>query len=123
HKGATEAGIPSAEAEWNNSVMDRTINMVERDKNHPCVVIWSLGNEATYKTYPMDENYPFYNSTQWILKRDPSRLRKYERDNRYTKGSPEKSIVDIYSSQYWSVSGVLGHVTNTANKAPYIQSE
>ncbi|GAA0084811.1 hypothetical protein UT300007_12500 [Clostridium sp. CTA-7] len=123
HKGATEAGIPSAEAEWNNSVMDRTINMVERDKNHPSVVIWSLGNEATYRTYPMDENYPFYNSTQWILKRDPSRLRKYERDNRYTKGNPEKSIVDIYSSQYWSVSGVLGHVTNTANKAPYIQSE
>ena len=87
HKGAIEADIPSGESEWNNSVMDRTINMVERDKNHPSVVIWSLGNEATYRTYPMNDSYCFYNSTQWILERDPSRLRKYERDNRYTKGN------------------------------------
>ena len=75
HKGAIEADIPSGESEWNNSVMDRTINMVERDKNHPSVVIWSLGNEATYRTYPMNDSYCFYNSTQWILERDPSRLR------------------------------------------------
>ncbi len=74
HKGAIEADIPSGESEWNNSVMDRTINMVERDKNHPSVVIWSLGNEATYRTYPMNDSYCFYNSTQWILERDPSRL-------------------------------------------------
>lgn len=65
----------------------------------------------------------FYNSSKWILERDPSRLRKYERDNRYTKGQRENSIVDIYSSQYWGVSSVEGHVTNTNNKAPYIQSE
>lgn len=123
HKGAIEADIPSGEAEWNNSAMDRTKNMLERDKNHPSVVIWSLGNEATYRTYPMDESYAFYNTTQWILERDPSRLRKYERDNRYTKGDREQSMVDIYSSQYWGVSSVVGHVTNTANKAPYIQSE
>lgn len=123
HKGAIEADIPSGESEWNNSVMDRTINMVERDKNHPSVVIWSLGNEATYRTYPMNDSYCFYNSTQWILERDPSRLRKYERDNRYTKGNREQSMVDIYSSQYWGVSSVVGHVTNTNNKAPYIQSE
>lgn len=123
HKGAIEANIPSGESEWNNSVMDRTINMVERDKNHPSVVIWSLGNEATYRTYPMNDSYCFYNSTQWILERDPSRLRKYERDNRYTKGKREQSMVDIYSSQYWGVSSVVGHVTNTNNKAPYIQSE
>ena len=50
-------------------------------------MIWSLGNEATYQVYNMDENYCFYNSTQWILERDPSRIRKYERDNRYTKGA------------------------------------
>lgn len=123
HKGATEANIPSGEPEWNNSVMDRTKNMLERDKNHPSVVIWSLGNEATYRTYPMNDTYALYNATKWILERDPSRLRKYERDNRYTKGDRENSMVDIYSSQYWGVSGVVGHVTNTNNKAPYIQSE
>lgn len=123
HRGATEAGIPSAEPAWTNSTLDRTMNLVERDKNHASVIIWSLGNEATYATYTMNENYCMFVDTQWILERDPSRLRKYERDNRYTKGDRENSMVDIYSSQYWSVSSVESHVANTANKAPYIQSE
>lgn len=123
HSGATQADIPSGESAWNNSVMDRTMNMVERDKNHASVVIWSLGNEATYKAYPLDKNYCFYNSSQWILQRDPSRLRKYERDNRYTKNDRSKSMVDINSTQYWAVSGVEGWVTNKNNKIPYIQSE
>lgn len=123
HKGAIDSDIPSGFPVWNHSVMDRTKNMVERDKNHPCVVIWSLGNEATYRTYAKNENYCFFNSTRWILQRDPSRLRKYERDNRYTKGNREDSMVDIYSSQYWGVNSVESHVTNTDNKPPYIQSE
>lgn len=123
HIGATSSHIPSGYPIWNTSVMDRTQNMVERDKNHPSVVIWSLGNEATYRAYNMDENYCFYNSTQWILQRDPSRIRKYERDNRYTKGDRTKSMVDIYSSQYWGVDSVKSQVTNTGNKLPYIQSE
>lgn len=129
HRGATEAAqIPSAHKIWNNSVMDRTMNMVERDKNHPAVVIWSLGNEATYRTYPMNDNYCFWNSTQWILQRDPSRIRKYERDNRYavdTEGNivREQSMVDLYSTQYWGVGNVESHVSNKNNKLPYIQSE
>lgn len=123
HIGAVSSTIPSASAIWNTSVMDRTKNMVERDKNHPSVIIWSLGNEATYGTYTMDENYCFYNSSQWILKRDPSRIRKYERDNRYTQGDRAASMVDVYSSQYWSVESVKNHINNTNNKLPYIQSE
>lgn len=123
HKGATESQIPSAFPIWNTSVMDRTVNMVERDKNHASVVIWSLGNEATYQTYPKNESYTFWNTTQWILERDPSRLRKYERDNRSVKGDRSQSMVDIQSSQYWSVGSMEGNVTNKANKLPYIQSE
>ena len=129
HQGeSTGAGVPSKYPIWNNSIMARTQNMVERDKNHSSVIIWSLGNEATYATYPMNENYCFYNSTMWILERDPSRIRKYERDNRYALNEDgtfnrEGSMVDIYSSQYWSVSGIEGHVSNPNNKLPYIQSE
>jgi beta-galactosidase len=38
--------LPKGKKKWRESVIDRMIGMVERDKNHPSVVIWSLGNEA-----------------------------------------------------------------------------
>ena len=38
--------LPSNLPEWNHAFMERAIRMVERDKNHPSVIIWSLGNEA-----------------------------------------------------------------------------
>jgi beta-galactosidase len=52
--------------------LDRTIRMVERDKNHPSVIIWSLGNEAG--------NGPNFEATySWIKQRDVSRPVQYER--------------------------------------------
>lgn len=124
HSGSFgDTDIPSGRPIWNTAVMDRTKNMVERDKNHPSVVIWSLGNEATYKDHALDSNYCFYNSTRWILERDPSRVRKYERDNRYTEGSRASSMVDVYSTQYWPYEYAQSHITNKAQKLPYIQSE
>jgi beta-galactosidase len=36
----------SRHPEWKEAHMDRTVNMFERNKNHPSVIIWSLGNEA-----------------------------------------------------------------------------
>ena len=52
--------------------MSRTIGMVERDKNHPCVITWSLGNEA-------GNGYNFYQTYLWIKSRDNSRPVQYER--------------------------------------------
>ena len=52
--------------------LDRTIRMVERDKNHPSVIVWSLGNEAG--------NGPNFEATySWIKHRDSSRPVQYER--------------------------------------------
>ena len=62
-------------AEWRDAHMDRTMRMVERDKNHPSVVIWSLGNEAGF-----GEN--FKATSAWIKQRDPSRPVHYERAGR-----------------------------------------
>lgn len=36
----------SNDPQWVNAYLQRMIGMVERDKNHPCVIIWSLGNES-----------------------------------------------------------------------------
>lgn len=58
--------------EWAAAHLDRTIRMVERDKNHPSVIIWSLGNEAG--------NGPNFEATyRWIQQRDPRRPIHYER--------------------------------------------
>ncbi|MHA2246866.1 MAG: glycoside hydrolase family 2 TIM barrel-domain containing protein [Candidatus Hodarchaeales archaeon] len=58
--------------DWLESHLDRTIRMVEKDKNHPSVIIWSLGNEA-------GDGVNFAATYRWIHERDPSRPIHYER--------------------------------------------
>ena len=57
---------------WKEAHLERTQRMVERDKNHPSVIIWSLGNEA-------GNGVNFYATYDWIKERDPSRPVQYER--------------------------------------------
>lgn len=51
--------------------LDRTISMVERDKNHPSIIIWSLGNEA-------GDGANFVATSDWIHNRDNTRPVQYE---------------------------------------------
>ena len=51
--------------------LDRAVRMVERDKNHPSVILWSLGNESGYAA-----NHD--GMAGWIRTRDPSRPLHYE---------------------------------------------
>jgi len=39
---------PTLEPIWANAMLDRVVSMVERDKNHACIIVWSLGNESSY---------------------------------------------------------------------------
>jgi beta-galactosidase len=57
---------------WKAAHLERTIRMVERDKNHPSIIIWSLGNEA-------GNGVNFYATYDWIKERDKSRPVQYER--------------------------------------------
>lgn len=66
-KGGTLANDP----EWLEAHLYRTKNSVERDKNHPSIIIWSLGNEA-------GNGYNFYNTYLWIKQRDNTRPVQYE---------------------------------------------
>lgn len=68
--------------EWLAAHLDRTQRMVERDKNHPSVIIWSLGNEA-------GDGPNFEATSRWIKSRDPSRPVHYER----AEGRPHTDIV------------------------------
>ena len=130
HVGAVLSDIPSGYADWNTSVMDRTMNMVERDKNHASVLFWSLGNESTYdregqtvaQRYPLGGTYCFEQSSQWIYQTDPTRLRIYERDNRYTAADRAGSIVDCYTTQYATLDEMKKYLSS-GNTLPYFLEE
>ena len=120
HLGEQVLNMPANNPAFNPLLLDRAMNMVERDLNHPCIIIYSLGNESTYSEYPLDENYGMYNNSLWILAKDPSRLRMYERDNRYSDNR-ETSMVDIASSQYYSIEQMIA--ANKQYNIPYVQQE
>lgn len=70
---------PAYLEEWAPAHLDRQRRLVERDKNHPSVIIWSLGNECG--------NGPvFYDAYDWIKERDNTRLVQFEQagENRNT---------------------------------------
>ncbi|MBA7708662.1 Beta-galactosidase [subsurface metagenome] len=54
-------------------VIDRMVSMVERDKNHPCIFMWSLGNEAGF-------GKNFIKMKEAALSIDPTRPIHYEGD-------------------------------------------
>ncbi len=80
--GVTLAGRP----DWLAAHMDRTVRMVERDKNHASIIIWSLGNEA-------GDGANFDSTAAWIRARDPSRPILYE-------PSEERDNIDVVAPMY-----------------------
>ena len=91
---------------WKTAHVEREQRMVERDKNHPCVVIWSLGNEA-------GPGPNFEAAAQAIRDIDTSRPIHYERMN---------SVADIDSVMYPSVDGLIGQGRSDSPK-PFIMCE
>ena len=63
--------VPGNLPEWKECVVDRARSMLERDKNHPSVLIWSCGNES----YAGEDIVAM---SQFFRQRDPSRLVHYE---------------------------------------------
>lgn len=57
--------------EWHAAHLDRVVRLVERDKNHPSVIVWSLGNEAS-------NGKAFFDLYDWVKVRDASRPVQYE---------------------------------------------
>ncbi|MFF3967118.1 glycoside hydrolase family 2 TIM barrel-domain containing protein [Streptomyces griseorubiginosus] len=78
---------PSDDPAWREAYLDRTARLVERDKNHPSVVVWSLGNES-------GTGANLAAAAAWIRQRDDSRLIHYEGD------FASCAYVDLYSRMY-----------------------
>jgi len=84
--------------EWKKAHLDRIQRMVERDKNHPCVIIWSMGNEA-------GDGTTFEEASWWIHHRDPTRPVHYER-------ALLRPHVDLFSPMYASPARIEKYATS-----------
>jgi beta-galactosidase len=106
---------PTDDDRWTPALLDRAARMVERDKNHPSVVIWSLGNEA-------GTGRGLTAMAEWIHDRDASRLVHYE-------GDIDCRDTDMYSRMYASHSEVesigreLDGGTHKRRRLPFILCE
>lgn len=102
--------------EYTEATVDRTMRCVHRDKNRPCVVIWSMGNESAY-------GCAFEAALAWTKKFDPCRLTHYE-SALYTsnKKKYDYSNIDLYSRMYPSMEEMLEYLENEPDK-PFILCE
>ncbi len=110
--------------EWENAFIDRMKRAVERDKNHPSVIIWSMGNESGFGRNHM----AMY---EWIKRRDPSRPVHSEDATRLmlpeVSTNPErlkfKNYIDINSSMYPSPAWVEKYALDESEKKPLFLCE
>ena len=79
-------GNPSDDPRWREAYLDRIARTVERDKNHPSIVMWSLGNESGIGSNLVA-------TAEWVRGRDPSRPLHYEHDLTST-------VSDVHSRMY-----------------------
>jgi len=95
-------GLLSNNPVWHTAFMERAIRMVERDKNHPCVVFWSLGNESG-----MGPNHAAM--AGWIHDYDPTRPVHYEGAAARPR---DAAWVDVISRMYERIPGLVRLATN-----------
>ncbi|KAH9617726.1 hypothetical protein KSS87_001056 [Heliosperma pusillum] len=101
---------PTMDPTWAPAMLDRVIGMVERDKNHACIISWSLGNEAGYG--------PNHSSLAgWIRGRDPSRVIHYE------GGGSRTSSTDIVCPMYMRVWDIVKIANDPNETRPLILCE
>ncbi len=104
-------GIPGRLANddtWREAYLDRARRTVSRDRNHACIILWSLGNESYY-------GRNFDAMADWIHTNDPSRPVHYE-------GDRENKRVDVTSSMYTTL-GALYELDVISPKKPHILCE
>lgn len=96
---------------WLPAHMDRVQRMYERSKNHPAIIIWSLGNEA-------GNGINFERTYDWMKSVEQSRPVQYER-------AEQQYNTDIYCRMYRSVDELLAYAHQTSPKVyrPFIMTE
>ena len=90
------------EMSWLPAHLDRTQRMFERDKNHPSIIIWSLGNEA-------GEGKIFEQTYKWLKDNDNSRLVQYE-------PAGEEHYTDVFAPMYPSIERLVKYAESNPSR-------
>lgn len=98
-----------------NAFVDRVSRMVLRDKNHPSVIIWSLGNESDYGA-----NHDA--AAGWVRRHDPTRPLQYEGAAKRGWADPEVAS-DIACPMYAPLEDCVAHALSGRQTKPLIQCE
>lgn len=95
---------------WRDAYVDRSVRMVKRDRNHPCIIMWSMGNESSF-------GCNFRSTAEEIRKLDSTRLIHYE-------GDFEAEVADVYSTMYTRLKGLkeIAESESKGNK-PHVMCE
>jgi|WetSurMetagenome_2_1015567.scaffolds.fasta_scaffold00688_11 beta-galactosidase len=100
--------------EWAAAHLDRMQRMVERDKNHPAVIIWSLGNEA-------GDGHNFLANYNWTKSRDNTRPVQYERAEKSTNTTERHT--DILCPMYAGIEYLERYAKDPKSDRPLIMCE
>ena len=108
----------AADPQFEKAFVDRMKLMVERDKNHACVVMWSLGNESGYGTNHIK-------MAEWVKSRDNSRLIHYEGASGVDQTRwDETKCLDVLSFMYPSILDIADRIlTIPGEKRPVVLCE
>ena len=101
---------------WEKAIVDRVQLMVQRDKNRPSIVMWSMGNESAY-------GCNFEKALAWTKKFDPDRITQYE-SARYRNYdiTYDYDNLDLYSRMYPSLQEIEDYLKNDGSK-PFLLVE
>jgi beta-galactosidase len=103
---------PRYAAAW----LERVRNMVERDKNRPSVIVWSLGNESGYG--------PNHDAAAgWLRRRDPSRPLHYEGAVRAEGLGGGRNVTDLVCPMYPEIAAIEEHAGRADDPRPIVLCE
>lgn len=101
---------------WKEAFVERAVRMVERDKNHASILIWSLGNESGYGANHIA-------MAEWVKSRDDSRLVHYEGAAPHYHGDNNVDVLDMESRMYATPADIKAYAQDEANTKPMFLCE
>ena len=111
--GGYNTAVISGQESWKPAMIDRTVRMVQRDRNHPSIIFWSLGNESG-----AGDNFIATHNAARALDPRPIHYEGATNAGRHLDG-----ITDLHSKMYPDLNYVQRFANNNAGDQPFFMCE